>query len=108
MTKYTLDETWKHCLQLWKWIAEEIKANSELGVVELKSKWFKKHDFGHIWGACFFCGWVTENPDAAGCASCPGKLVDPEFGCGNPEYCHYNHPIKFYEKLLELDKKRKE
>lgn len=106
MAKYTLDETWKHCLQLWKWIAGKIKATPDLDIIDLKGEWFEEHDFDNICDDCFFCDYTIENPDGDGCEICPGRLVDPEFNCENPEYHYCRLPIKFYEKLLELDKKR--
>ena len=104
MTKYTLDETWKHCLEMWAWIAEQIKANPDLCIESLKSEWLREHDFDIITGNCFFCYYAV----GGDCKDCPGRLVDFGFNCTNSEYNYWRFPIKFYEKLLELDKKRKE
>lgn len=53
MAKRTLDETWKYCLQLWKWMAGKIKANPDLAAIDLKEEWFEEHDFEDIYDNCF-------------------------------------------------------
>lgn len=111
MTKYTLDETWELCLQMWKWIAGQIKANPALDVADLKGEWTKEHNFVDIDCNCFFCQYDTgknEEWEEDECLQCPGRLVDPEFNCTNSEYHYFRLPIEFSEQLLELDKKRKE
>lgn len=106
MAKYTLDETWELCLQLWEWIAERIKVNPDLDVIGLKSEWLVEHDFDGIQDNCFFCHYTVREGEGH-CFRCPGIFVDRDFYCNAYEYDYEDRPIKFYEKLLELDKKRK-
>jgi len=100
----TLNETWKNCLAMWKWIAEQIRGGSKLSVEELKEKWLKEHGFENIEENCFFCDYDLGYDDD--CMQCPARLVDPDFHCDRVEYNWEAEPIKFYEKLVALDKER--
>ena len=102
--KLTLTETWRLCLSMWRWIAKQVKAGSKLSVNQLKEQWVEKHWPGKdIQDNCFFCEYSI----ADGCPTCPGVLVDERFDCDN-EDCHWFHnPIKFNNKLVSLNKKRK-
>jgi len=107
--KLTLEQTWRHCLAMWKWIAEEAKQGSTWDVYDLKAEWMDKHpQFGGIIVSCFFCHYDDEQ-GCGDCSQCPGRLVDKEFHCLYHETYHFpEKPVKFYQKLLELNKKRKE
>lgn len=107
MKRLTLNETWVLCLRMWKWIAEQRKKERRTGVEGLKALWLKKHGYkdDEIDNDCFFCEYACQKQ---GCLnSCPGYKVDSEFTCDNAEYSYCKHPIKFYTKLVELNKKRK-
>lgn len=91
---------------MWKWIAEQWDCeDDEREVGELKKRWFSKHDFQPIVDDCFFCDYGTVNgQEGKPCESCPGRLVDPDFDCENPEYDYISKPINFYEKIVALNK----
>lgn len=100
----TIDETWKNCLAMWKWIAGQVH-HPYFSVSFLKSEWLRKNGFESytINEDCFFCDY-----DKRGCRDCPGVLVDVDFYCTKSEYSWNKHPILFYKKLVSLDKKRKQ
>ena len=112
-----LDRTWKNCLRMWKWISENLPdglqalddCEKDTAITKLKRQWLADHGFvTHLFEDCFFCEYDEE--EKSGCCSCPGKLVDPNFGCSENEgdYDWSTHPKAFYRKLLELDKKRRQ
>lgn len=102
----TLDETWKLCKSMWRWIAEHIDEFD--GEIEAaKDRWLGKHGFIHESepaDTCFFCDYCEAHE---GCdLSCPGKLVDSDFSCTNSAY-HFRREAKlFYNKIRRLDYKR--
>lgn len=105
--KLSLNETWKLCLQMWKWIAGQRKKGNKDCVGALKFQWLKEHDFDY-WGIncrCFFCEYANQ-PGRRGCKNCPAVLVSPRFGCENTTYDYWDNPIAFYNKLVSLNKKR--
>ena len=105
MKKYTLNQTWKHCLAMWKWIAKEIKTGSTKCVELLKVQWLEDNGFDDIYMDCFFCHYDTQRNGWL-CDDCPGKKVSGRFNC-IWETCHYyDEPVKFYKKLLQLNRKR--
>ena len=114
MKKLTLSETWTLCLQMWKWIAGQVKkGRTETGA--LKKEWLLEHDWGdgELVNNCFFCEWALGKDDAetysyGGCPNrCPASKIDENFSCRNIEYDYYDCPIKFYQKLVRLNKIRK-
>lgn len=105
--KLTLEQTWKYCLAMWKWIIKEGKKDESSGVISLKRRWMIKHpQFSHIEADCFFCHY-DRGQEGEACLNCPGVLVDKRFSCGENAYDHRTTPAKFYKKLVELNKKRK-
>ena len=110
----TLDETWKNCLSMWRWIAKQ-KQIGEEAIAELKGMWLSKH--GHrttMWYNCFFCerargGYTKEFLSEANthCPKCPARKIDNDFSCLASEYHHETKPKAFYNKLVSLDRKRK-
>lgn len=112
----TLNQTWKNCLQMWKWIDEVW--DLEMDVEKLKWQWLKEHGNPKVHFGCFFCEYQEKNDPigdirgslwdkSSGCQHCPGVIVDPHFHCEN-EQCHYlEDPKGFYQILLELDAIRK-
>ncbi len=116
MTK--LDRTWKNCLRMWKWISENLPErfderfdNKKSAVVELlKSQWLRQNGFTkHLEEDCFFCEYDMRNGDvdADACDNCPMKIINRQSGCCAKKYHYRKQPKAFYEKLLELDAKRK-
>jgi len=105
--KLTLEQAWKYCLQMWKWIVEQVKKDKDADVDDLKAKWLKNHPrFGNIMSDCFFCEYDEQQEGF--CLSCPGRLVDGNFNCADSTYSFQDEPIRFYHELLGLNKKRKE
>ena len=109
--KLTLDETWKLCLKMWKWIAETAKSWEpvEEDVVEaLKDAWLAQNWMGSkLDHDCFFCEYDEQRKH--GCQSCPAKKVDRSFYCNQPysnELCFWMRPVQFYAKLKQLNRKR--
>ena len=98
--KYTLDETWTLCISMWRWIAKQRKAEDVRGIETLKSAWIKAKGFGCIESNCFFCH------HAGACRNCPPRDLDPSFNCENPRYSFFWEPIKFYNKINYLNRKR--
>lgn len=98
-----LDQCWKNCLRMWKWIAKNWKRSDN--VVALKRKWLEKNGFtyGSIAALCFFCDHARLASCTVDCRKCPGKLVNSRFYCMNESYNYYEKPKKFYAKLLHLD-----
>lgn len=107
MKKLTLGKTWTLCLRMWKWIAEQIKENPTLPVNNLKWQWLERNGFNplEIFERCFFCQYAILHNGCMNC-DCPGKLVDMKFSCIDTRYDYEDEPIKFYQKLLSLNRKR--
>jgi len=106
--KLSLDKTWKKQLQLSGWVAERQAAGDERTVGPLKRKWLELYGYNlsDIAGNCFYCFFCDyDNGYKGGCSSCPGRLIDKDFSCSNPEYSWWANPIDFYEKLLKLHAK---
>ena len=104
--KLNLNETWKLCLKMCKWVAENC-GGGEL-VDCLKDQWCIEHNFvgkKQLTNNCFFCNYVREK-GRVDCGFCPGRKVDPEFNCCNREYGYSSKPKTFYKKLVQLNKKR--
>lgn len=59
---------------------------------------------------CFFCEYADEHFDHQYrfCSQCPGRLVGKRFNCRNAAYNYREEPKKFYQKLLQLDAKRRQ
>lgn len=107
---FTLAQTWKYCLQMWKDVADEYeKYNQQIFVSDLKTQWIKNHGFclQNTWSDCFFCDYANRQKDTSCKTDCPGALVAPHFFCGNSAYNYSTKPRKFYQKLLRMDKKRR-
>ncbi len=105
MKRLTLDQTWKLCLSMWRWIAKQIREGSEKSVAELKAQWATKHGYEELHNLCFFCAWVK--PAGRYCAGdCPGEKVEKNFDCNNAKYDYEDEPIAFCNKLVSLNRKR--
>ena len=100
-----LDKCWKNCMSMRRWIAEK-RVEGSVSVLDLKDEWLRKHNFTDIWNSCFFCDYVVKESTEHSCIGCPGKKVDPKFTCDHVEYSWSSYPIKFYNKLRSLNRKR--
>ena len=106
--KLTLEQTWTLCLQMWKWIAGQIRKDPDISVWRLKAKWLSKHDWGvSMYCDCFFCDWAGGNRGFPSCPRCPARKIDKDFDCEDTDYDYSLNPIEFYKKLVALNKKRK-
>ena len=106
--KLTLVEAWKYCMEQWEYVHEKLKRARVKTVQDLKMEWAKAH--GHnVEAACFFCEYATQHGDGfyQSCAECPGKKIDPDFNCKNPDYRWDYRGNSFYNKLQELYKIRR-
>jgi len=108
----SLEEAWEKCLEMWKWISEVIaKSPIRLVVIEMKHIWLLEHDpeMDNMASGCYFCEFRLQNStNGYSCDGCPAKLIDPEFHCmAVLEYNHEHEPVKFYQKLVELNELRK-
>ncbi len=104
MKELSLEETWTECLRMWKWIVKRKKAGDPRTVGILKIDWIRKSRHGVIYASCFFCQFSSPYS----CKECPGKNVSRAFSCCHRDYHYEIHPTKFYKKLVELNKKRKQ
>ena len=48
MKKLNLNETWRLCLKMWKWIAKESKKNFSFSVFGLKEQWLEENGFKNV------------------------------------------------------------
>ena len=104
----TLNQTWKNCLRMWKWIVSEWKPGMD--VESMKVEWLSKRKPSlNLESDCFFCQYDYDNRslNSAGCVFCPGNLVNKRFECCAKTYHYEYHPKAFYKKLLYLDAKRR-
>ncbi len=105
MNKLTLEKTWTYCLSMWRWIAAQRKAGDNRIVWYLKRAWMENNDFENISECCFFCEYDFYLGKES-CDSCPARKIDKNFYCENTEYHWCNDPIKFYNELVSLNRKR--
>lgn len=118
--KLSLNETWKHCLAMWKGVVDILELAAECGedisAHLAKQIWLQQNGYTEdICNKCFFCDynvnsaeWISDPYISGGCPGCPGTKVDPNFACGVDEYHWLEKPKEFYQELLRLNKKRKE
>ena len=114
MKKLTLDETWRLCLSMWRWIAKQKREGSRKRTDVLKREWLRLHKIptdAQPNNACYFCEYNNEhnrggNQDTDTGCTCPGNRIDKKFDCCHSEYHFYKHPIAFYNKLVSLNRKR--
>ncbi len=112
MERLTLNETWKYCMSMWKWIAKQKKAGSRKKVPALKQQWMTSNKAKNTAiSDCFFCeyGMTHERSVTSrgtGCSDCPAVFVDNKFDCEDKKYNWRTSPIAFYNKLVSLNRKR--
>ena len=105
---FTLSQTWKYCLAMWKWVSENYDEEvNNVGL--LKAQWVRENKFSMKYTGtdCFFCDYSNRQKNDACHISCPGAMVAPRFDCDHSAYCYGEKPKKFYQKLLRLDAKRR-
>jgi len=109
MKRLTLNRAWTLCLKQWKWIIKQLDAGRTESIDKLKAEWMEQNGYGYdeICANCFFCEYANQQGGIYNCECCPGTLVNKKFYCRNKTYNFREKPIKFYKKLLELNKKRK-
>lgn len=102
----TLNQTWKNCLQMWKWIDRVWEPG--IGVTALKKQWMRMHlPTISVTFDCFFCDYDEVRGEKQRCVICPGRLVSNRFRCEAYTSYHWrDKPKQFYKKLLQLDAKR--
>jgi hypothetical protein len=112
MKKLNLDETWRLCLSMRRWIAKKMRKNDTLDVDDLKYSWLYSHTKDKPENECYFCernkqmGGVSLLDECGDCRYCPPREIDKDFTCNNPDYHYYQKPIAFYNKLRSLNRKR--
>ena len=112
MKRLNLDETWRLCLQMWKWIAkEEKKRKSNTSVWVFKERWLDKHGFEDVFENCFFCEYKIKHKNSSpnyplDCHLCPARRIDKTFFCEHHPIDWEESPIAFYKELLRLNKIR--
>ncbi len=108
MKKLTLDQTWKLCMSMWRWIAKQKREGSRLTVEQLKNQWLIAHGYGGkgIRDNCFFCEYMASHSTMPCEKGCPGTRIDKKFWCLDLSYHFLDNPIAFYNKLVSLNRKR--
>ncbi len=111
MKKQNLDETWRLCLKMWKWIVKEWRKGKGQNVEILKAVWLKKNHFKDIKDDCFFCNYAVRvfkrgRLEKYVCYYCPAAKIDKEFSCVLSECNYFRSPDKFLNKLRALNRKR--
>ena len=107
MKKLSLEQTWRYCLKMWKWIALKYIENPQRDVHDLKVQWSKENGLESPRESyCLFCQYAADHENV--CGHCPGCLVDPDFSCFNTEYDWEGKPLAFYQELLRLNQIRKQ
>lgn len=110
--KYSLRETWKHCMAMWKYVAENWNGSSK-HIYVLKSNWLEHNGFSYIGADCFFCHYQGQHEkrfrkninQSNFCEGCPGGEVAPRFDCYDSEWD--TDPVKFYRVLKRMYAKKK-
>ena len=111
MKRLTLNETWKQCLAMWKWIAKQIRAGDNQGIYGLKVTWVKKHGIkvDELQGNCFFCEYTRRDKHRGkrdNCRLCPARKINKLFHCNKLPYNYLLEPRAFYKELLRLNRIR--
>lgn len=120
--RMTLDDTWKNCLSMWRWIAKEVRKSKGWKylteqqqynkVDDLKAKWLLDNGFEGIEHDCFFCNHAQmyhklgEYVRGAGCRLCPAIKIDSEFDCLGGGVRFDRDPVDFCKWLVSLNRKR--
>lgn len=103
MRRLSIEETWKECLRMWKWISQHC-CGDDVGI--FKQKWLDKHGYLKTDSGCFFCAYAKSSGIYSNrcLAHCPARKVDPDFICDDCSYSFLDQPEQFYQKLVELNK----
>lgn len=107
MKKLSLDKTWSECLRMWKWIAKQRKQSSEMESTDLKRKWLEDNGYDpyEVFDMCFFCAY-DRRFSSFRCSNCPARKVDKRLRTYFCDDFWIARPVKFYAKLVSLNKKR--
>ena len=107
-----LDVCFDECELMWKWISEQyvkmVGHKNAQEVEKLKRQWLEDNGYGDglLVHSCFFCEYAAQ-PNGHICSHCPGRTVDESFLCYNPFYQYNYYPVKFYEKIKDMNRRRK-
>jgi hypothetical protein len=125
--KIGLEETWRKCLDMWMWIAEVFQGNcAELTTIRkdplpdtgeivayLKRYYLRMKRERKLRSRCYFCDYkysqrmtaeqVEKQEYTDVCQNCPGSMVDGDFDCQDAAYHFSDCPVRFYEKLVQLN-----
>ena len=106
-----LDVSWDECELMWKWVSEQYIKRERKGIQEvynLKIQWLEDNGYkdGLLTNNCLFCEYTVRHDDMD-CDCCPGKAVDESFLCSNLVYHHSCFPVEFYEKIKDMNRRRK-
>ena len=97
----TVDQVWDLAIAQCTYVAENYKPGVNT-VIDLKKEWLKKNGFAYLEGDCFFCQYAKDKGGAK-CTFCPGKLVDPDFSCGHPDYKWDSKPVALLAEFKRLN-----
>ena len=97
----TLDKIWDLEIAQYTYVAEHYKPGVNT-VDDLKTEWLEKNGFADLECGCFFCQY-TKDKGGAECELCPGKLVDPDFNCGHPDYKWDSKPVALLAEFKRLN-----
>jgi hypothetical protein len=111
------------CESMWKEVSFMYKKQPYLSIQNQKYNWMqKRYPKEDFIANCFFCEWAATEyrnfeskkilapPPAAPCnycGYCPGRIVSPSFYCTDSRYSYEYVPTKFYEKIRNMNMKRK-
>ena len=109
----TLEEAFVNCIDMWVYICDQLPEEFyELSETEKENLIETlKHDYvgGDMHNACYFCEYAAQvdKDSLVRCCYCPGQLVQKSFRCDSPEYNYIDDPVKFLEKVQQLNEIRK-
>ncbi len=105
MEKLNLDETWRLCLKMWKWVVKQRRSGRKDNIDSLKEEWCDENHYQEIILSCFFCEYDKRYGNQ--CFSCPARRIEKDFKCHGAVAIHYFfNPEEFYKNLLRLNKIR--
>jgi len=102
MKRLTFKKSVEGCDSQWQWVKRRKKAGDKRNVDELKAAWCKENGFEGLLFNCFFCEYARTHIRSRLCSECPGRKIDPDFHCENPEYNFLDNPIAFANKIRSL------
>ncbi len=110
MEKLSIDETWRRCMDMWQFIAEQLKNGSEESSGVLKERWLRSYyPDDDLKYDCYFCEAakkISFEDHKCMCIGCPAREIDPTFDCDNGDNSWHLNGIGFYNTLCDLNQKR--